>query len=111
MANRSIRDDRGPLQRPITLPPAMQQPQTKTAQGGIGGFAPAAPLMPKPAPTLGQPPVPIGGRPGDLPQPQTKAPPPPMPPAPMPGATGPGTASPGVPPGLMQPGGTPQMRR
>jgi hypothetical protein len=62
----------------------------------VGGFAPPAPLMPRPQPMLGQQPVPLGGRPGELPQPQTRVTPPVMPPAPMSGATGPGTGNPGM---------------
>ncbi len=81
------------MERPLGLPPAMQQP---AAGGQPGGFAPRPADLPRPAPMLGQNPVPIGGRPGELPKPQTRVTPPPMPPAPMPGATGPGTTNPGM---------------
>ena len=112
MANRSIRDARGgvPLmQRPINLPPAMQQPAAGQSPA-VGNFAQRPADLPRPQPMLGQQPVPVGGRPGELPSPQTRVTPPLMPPAPMPGATGPGTAS----PGMAQGGGipmNPQMRR
>ena len=100
MANRSIRDDRGgPLMRPA---PAMAQTQTASP----ASFAPSAPVLPKPAPTLASSPPAQAG----LGQPAVQAsrvqtPRPAMPPAPIPNATGPGTTSPAQP--MAQPGVVP----
>jgi hypothetical protein len=93
------RSNRDMMQRPMGAPAPVAQTQAPVpaaaGQATMGAtFAPQAPTMPKPAPTL-------GGQAAVMPQ--TAQPRPVMPPAPVPGAQGPGTASPGIASG-MQPG-------
>lgn len=109
MANRSIRDERGPLmQRPISAPTQ------------VGGFQPNPTPLPRPQPILSPSPMPprapqrlmLGQQ--DLAVIPSLAQRPVPAPMPQPGATGPGTTSPGVAPGqagIGMPNPVPIMRR